>query len=220
MKTRILSEACFGVVAGLLGITGLAFPGHALAGDEPPAITILVANYSQASPAILASAESEAGRILEQSGLRASWIECSVGPSTISTQDPCQKAPEANGIRLRILPAPVLDKFQDSVFGFAVHPVLASVYYEFASRRARSDDAEFELPIILGCVMAHELGHLLLGSNSHSDKGIMLPRWEVNQVRQLMMGRLLFTPDQSNLMRLEARARAERQNLTSTSSAP
>ena len=75
---------------------------------------------------------------------------------------------------MRILPAPVLDKFQDSVFGFAVHPVLASVYYEFALRRARSDDAEFELPIILGCVMAHELGHLLLGSNSHSDKGIML----------------------------------------------
>ena len=93
---------------------------------------------------------------------------------------------------MRILPAPVLDKFQDSVFGFAVHPVLASVYYEFALRRAKRDDAEFELPMILGCVMAHELGHLLLGSNSHSDKGIMLPRWEVNQVRQLMMGTLLF----------------------------
>ena len=60
------------------------------------------------------------------------------------------------------------------------------------------------LPIILGCVMAHELGHLLLGSNSHSDRGIMLSRWEVNQVRHLMMGALLFTPEQSKLMRLEA----------------
>ncbi len=222
MKTRPLSGGNFGVMAALVGIVmGLALPVTALAGeDEPPMIRVLVANYSQASPTIVAAAEREAGRILGQAGVRTSWLECSVGPSTTNTQDPCRKAPEANGIRLRILAAPVLDKFQDSVFGFAVHPVLASVYYEFALRRARSDDAEFELPIILGCVMAHELGHLLLGSNSHSDNGIMQPRWEVNQVRQLMMGGLLFTPDQSRLMRLEARARSGRQNTMLSSSTP
>ena len=166
-------------------------------------------------PPSLAAAEREAERILGQAGLRASWLECSVGPSTVSTQDPCQKAPGLTASGCASFLAPVLDKFQDSVFGFAIHPVLASVYYEFALRRARRDDANFELPIILGCVMAHELGHLLLGSNSHSDRGIMLPRWEVNQVRQLMMGALLFTPEQSKLMRLEARARAERQSLAS-----
>ena len=221
MKTGPFSGASFGVTAALVGIMGLASAEPALGlDDEPPAITVLVANYSQASPAILAAAEREAGRILGQAGLRASWLECSVVPSTVSTQDPCQKAPEANGIRLRILAAPVQDKFQDSIFGFAVHPVLASVYYEFALRRSKRDDAEFEIPIILGCVMAHELGHLLLGSNSHFDRGIMLARWEVNQVRQLMMGTLLFTPEQSRLMRLEAQVRAERQNLTYSSSTP
>jgi len=217
MKTRLLAGASFGFMAAMIGAMGFASSETALASqDGPPAITVLVANYSQASPAILAAAEREAGRILGQAGLRASWLECSVVPSTVSTQDPCQGAPEANGIRLRILAAPVQDKFQDSVFGFAVHPVLASVYYEFALRRARRDDADFELPIILGSVMAHELGHLLLGSNSHFDRGIMLARWEVNQVRQLMMGTLLFTPEQSKLMRLEAQARSDRQNLTSS----
>jgi len=191
MKTRLLAGASFGFMAAMIGAMGFASSETALASqDGPPAITVLVANYSQASPAILAAAEREAGRILGQAGLQASWLECSVVPSTVSTQDPCQRAPEANGIRLRILAAPVQDKFQDSVFGFAVHPVLASVYYEFALRRARRDEADFELPIILGCVMAHELGHLLLGSNSHFDRGIMLARWEVNQVRQLMMGTL------------------------------
>ena len=97
--------------------------------------------------------------------------------------------------------------FQDTVFGFTVHPVLASVYYDYASRRAKSDDAEFEIPIILGCTIAHELGHLLLGTNSHSDTGIMQPRWEPNQFRQLMMGTLLFTADQSKLVREQARTR-------------
>ncbi|MGA9811808.1 MAG: hypothetical protein WBQ64_03465 [Terriglobales bacterium] len=217
MKTRLLGGISFGVLTGLVGIVGMALPAPTFAREnEQPTVTVLVANYSQASPAILAAAEREAGRILGRAGLRASWLECSVRPSTVTPQDPCRKAPQASDIRMRILPAPVLDKFQDSVFGFAVHPVLASVYYQFALRRARNDDAEFELPIILGCVMAHELGHLLLGSNSHSDKGIMQPRWDVNQVRQLMMGNLLFTPDQSKLIRLEARTRSERQSLASS----
>jgi hypothetical protein len=220
MKARILCGISFWVAAGLVGMMGLALPQPSFAGeDERPTITVMVANYSQASPAILAAAEREAGRILGQAGLRVSWLGCSVGPS-LAPQDICRRTPQATEIRLRVLPAPVLDKFEDSVFGFAIHPVLASVYYEFALRRARRDDADFELPVILGCVMAHELGHLLLGSNSHSDRGIMLSRWEVNQVRQLMMGALLFTPEQSKLMRLEAQVRADRQNLTYSSSTP
>ena len=175
--------------------------------------------FSQASPAIMARAEREAGRILGKAGMQAVWLECPVGPSTEAPQGP-QKAPEATDLRLRVLASPIQNKFQDTVFGFTVHPVLASVYYDYALRRAKSDDAEFEIPIILGCTIAHELGHLLLGTNSHSDTGIMQPRWEPNQFRQLMMGTLLFTADQSKLMRVEAQARVERQSLTLKSSTP
>jgi hypothetical protein len=168
-----------------------------------------------ASPAILAGAEREAGRILGRAGLQAVWLACPVGPSTPGPQTQCERAPEAADLRLRVLAAPVQNKFQDTVFGFTVHPVLASVYYEYAARRAKTDDAEFEAPIILGCAIAHELGHLLLGTNSHSDEGIMQPRWETTQFRQLTMGTLLFTTDQSKLMLVEAAARSARQNLTS-----
>ena len=106
-----------------------------------------------------------------------------------------------------MLTVPVQNKYEDSVFGFTIHPVLATVYYEYAVRRAKSDHAEFEIPIILGCVIAHELGHLLLGSNGRSGAGIMRPRWEPRHVRQLMMGTLLFTTEQSMLMRAQARTR-------------
>jgi hypothetical protein len=135
-------------------------------------------------------------------------LECPAVQSSADTQGPCQKAPpEATDIRLRILSAPVLDKFHNSVFGFAVHPVLASVYYEYVVRLAISDDTVFELPIILGCAIAHEIGHLLLGSNSHSGMGIMQRKWEREELRQAMMGRLLFTVNQSNLIQAEARRR-------------
>ena len=63
------------------------------------------------------------------------------------------------------------------------------------------------MPIILGCVIAHEIGHLLLGSNSHSVSGIMQGRWERRQVRQAVTGTLLFTPEQAKLIQAEAQTR-------------
>src|SRR5215831_12944272 len=33
------------------------------------------------------------------------------------------------------------------------------------------------LPPVLGAIIAHEAGHLLLGENSHSSAGIMRARW-------------------------------------------
>jgi len=210
MKKQRLAKLSFLTVLGLVGIMDLACPEAVLAGESNPSptITVQIYNYSQASPAILAKAEQEAGRILGKAGLQAVWLECPIGPSTPGSQTPCQKAHEATDLMLRVLASPIQNKFQDAVFGFTVHPVLASVYYEYAARRAKDDDAEFEAPIILGCTIAHELGHLLLGPNSHSDAGIMQPRWEPYQFRQLMMGTLLFTTAQSKLMREQAQTRS------------
>jgi hypothetical protein len=197
------------VAVGLTGITGLAFPEIAFASESDPSVTITVQvyNYSQASPAILSKAEREAGRILSKAGLQLVWLKCPVEPSAAGSQGLCQKTPEATDLRLRVLAAPIKNKVQDTVFGFAVNPTLASVYYDHAARLAKSDDAEFEAPTLLGCVIAHELGHLLLGTNSHSGKGIMQGRWGSNQFRQLMTGSLIFTTAQAQLMRAEARAR-------------
>jgi len=222
MKTRLVSGVSFAVIVGLIGIMRFAFPETAFAGenDPSPTITVQVYNYSQASPATLRGAEREAGRILGEAGLHAVWLACPVVPFTVGPQGPCQKEPVATDIRLRVLAAPIHHKFQDNVFGFTVHPVLASVYYGYAVRRAKSDDAEFEVPLILGCVIAHELGHLLLGPNGHSAGGIMQQEWGPKQLRLSLMGGLVFTSQQSELLRGAARARTERQNLTSTSSTP
>jgi hypothetical protein len=199
------------VVVGLVGVMALAFPEtiFASAGDPTPTIRVRVDNYTQASPAILAGAEREASRILGKAGLTTVWLDCPVGHSTAVPQDPCREPLEATDIVLRVISESTQNKFQDTVFGFAVHPVLASVYYEYAMRLAKSDDAEFELPVILGCVIAHEIGHLLLGQNSHSAAGVMQAQWERKQIRQAMTGTLLFTPEQSKQIRVEARARNE-----------
>ena len=54
---------------------------------------------------------------------------------------------------------------------------------------------------ILGNVMARELGHLLLGSNSHSGTGIMRAQWQGEELRRLSRGSLSFTSQQASHMR-------------------
>jgi len=194
---------------GLLSVVGVAFPVPVFANTPDPvlAIRVHVDNYSQASSTTLSRAEREAGSIFGEAGLRIVWLNCPVGSSPSVSGNPCQGPLEPTDIVLRIIPGPAKNTFQDPVFGFAVVPLVASVFYDYAVRRAKIDAAEFEVPILLGCVVAHEIGHLLLGLNGHSDSGIMQGRWERKQIRQAMTGTLLFTPEQAKLIQVETQRR-------------
>src|SRR6201987_769067 len=50
----------------------------------------------------------------------------------------------------------------DFAFGVAVSPGLASVFYGDAALMAERQQLTPELPLLLGCLIAHEIGHLLL----------------------------------------------------------
>ena len=212
-KGWLWSGVSFWCVVGLVGILGSAFPKTSCAADNGPSptITVQIYNYSQASPTILTAAEHEAGRILGKAGLGAVWLDCPVGMSTVKPEG-CQQSLEANhNIRLRVLAKATNHEFPEAVFGFTIPPVFVSVYFDTAVRHAKSADARFEIPLVLGCILAHELGHLLLGVNRHSGAGIMQPRWEPKQLQQIMMGTLLFTSEQSKFMREAARTRMDLQ---------
>jgi hypothetical protein len=53
---------------------------------------------------------------------------------------------------------------------------------------------------ILGHVIAHELGHLLIPGQVHTEQGIMRERWGRHQATQAAQGDLLFHPDHVKLM--------------------
>jgi hypothetical protein len=50
-----------------------------------------------------------------------------------------------------------------------------------------------EIGPILGSVIAHELGHLLLPQGSHSRTGLMSSNWDVHRAQQAAMGLLTFS---------------------------
>ena len=198
------------MVAGLVAIIGFVFPATGFAGKSDPeanlypVIKILVYNIAQAPPATLTGAEREAGRILLKAGVRASWFECPAGHSDAEGQDICQNGWGAiNSVGLRILVKPTAfdNRFQGDRSGFAIFPALASVYYDHKLRFV-GDDVGLGLPMILGCFIAHEVGHLLLGSNSHSKRGVMQAEWGERQIHQALAGDLLFTPEESQRIRV------------------
>jgi len=160
-KRSSLSGLSFVVALGLVGITAFAFPEPVFAGatGQGLRITVLVYNHG-ASTAIIAGAEHEAGRILGEAGLLPVWLDCLDRDSAAELQELCQKAREPIDVVLRVLPGHIQGRLQDTLFGFVFPPALASVYYEHAGRLASTNS---EISIVLGCAIAHELGHLLLG---------------------------------------------------------
>jgi hypothetical protein len=170
-------------------------------------VRIRVNNYAQASLPRLSRAKKEAGRVLGGAGLRIVWLDCVPEHPTDVLRDPCQKPLEATDIELRILSQPEQNEFPNTVFGFAKVPALATVYYNYVLHRTKGDNAESEAPILLGCIIAHEIGHLLLGPKAHSAGGIMQPRWEPKEIWQAIRDGLLFTSAQSKSMRVRVQER-------------
>jgi hypothetical protein len=61
--------------------------------------------------------------------------------------------------------------------------------------------AEFSAYQVLSHAMAHEIGHLLLGPNSHSRNGIMRAQWNRDDLRVIARASLRFTPEQTERLR-------------------
>jgi hypothetical protein len=55
--------------------------------------------------------------------------------------------------------------------------------------------------LLLGTIVAHELGHLLLGPNSHSPKGIMKPDFERADMTGIQLSGLQFNGRQRETLR-------------------
>ena len=61
------------------------------------------------------------------------------------------------------------------------------------------------LASLLGTVIAHELGHLLLPYDSHTSRGLMRAEWDHRQLKDMASGLLAFTPEQAELIRRRVR---------------
>jgi len=164
-----------------------SLPSFARPADSSEAtLTVLLFNNSLASPDTLTRTEEATDDIFRKSGIRLAWTDCPPMPGSVRARL-CRDESVPGEIRVRILDRQFRNYLPDNAFGFAVPPVWANVYYQPALRLARSfTNSESSVSVILSCLVAHEIGLLLLGPNAHAVDGIMTARWEVGQIQQAM----------------------------------
>jgi len=202
-------------VVGILVLfaSAVSRPSAAQTSATGAMVNVLVMNYSVAPSEVLVKAQAEASRIFARSGIELAWTYCPPRRSVVS--NPTCDSEAAGEIRMRVLGHQLNNVFQDSIFGFAIAPTFATVYYDSAHLLVETaSDSESYLPVVLGGLMAHEIGHLLLGENQHTVSGIMQARWDILQIQQLMKGALQFTPQQSLRMRNNIQVRAGPPSIT------
>jgi len=56
-------------------------------------------------------------------------------------------------------------------------------------------------PIVLGYALAHEIGHVLLRMDTHSDEGVMKARWNTSDFSWMQAHMLRFSDDDAEMMR-------------------
>lgn len=176
------------------------------AGSTTTQITVFVYNDAGVPLTVLQRAKQRAGSIFAHANLDVVWVNCLHAGAARDTQA-CHRVDLPEHLALRIIPD-ASTSTRDAVFGVAfLSPDGEGKSSDVFWKRAEDlhTTSNLDLGCILGSVMAHEMGHLLLGSNAHAVNGLMRARWEGEELRRIAMGTLLFTPQQAKLMRGKAR---------------
>lgn len=180
---------------------------------EPPRLTVSVHNDANVPASAMASAEVTASRIFRQAGLVVKWIVCSPAPDTTSEPIACSEAEFPSHLQVRIISQPRRNG-SSSTLGVSYLSADGTGCYSdifFARIINLHSSSGQDIGPILGHVIAHEIAHLLLGIDAHSPLGIMRARWDKKELLKASEGDLLFTEEQSQVMR--QRLSTERQAL-------
>lgn len=181
-------------------------------------LTLLVYNYAHIDRASLSQSEQVATAIFENVGVALSWEDCPLSVTLVRAYPACQSEVGTSDLVLKILPRSMAIKLPPTPgyepLGFARpcpegEPAcdLTVFYY----RIEQLAGAGYRPDRVLGCVIAHEMTHALVGPG-HSSEGIMRGTWSDRDLQRMSLGLLLdFTGEQAGKLRSAALRRAEPQ---------
>jgi hypothetical protein len=178
-------------------------------------LAVRVYDYAGVPGKVMTAAEDEARRLLHRAGIETEWSGCPKNPNERDRYPNCQEPLGEADVILHVMPQPV-EEYQVTSNGFGLtlqsgKGGIAEHVYVFYDRVKKTAGKVDQLPpaTLLGYVIAHEIGHLLLGPDSHSSRGIMRARWGREDLEQMQRGKLAFLEEQAAIMRarLEQRTR-------------
>jgi hypothetical protein len=146
---------------------------------------------------VLHRAKEEAAWLLKLACVVPIWVPCLV--VSVSNPTPCPLPVRA--IELHILSSPAANDFGEDTMGIAM-PHLgsgdhAAVFLSRVRETAARNVGIIDISDLLGYVMAHEIGHLLLHSTSHSSEGLMRAEFRPADLKKAGQRQLKLTPEQA-----------------------
>jgi len=194
----------------LNGASGIAQDQIGKEAAPPPAITVRVYAYAPVSSADLTAAETIASRIFRWTGVELTWIDCPQASREARQNPACQFRISPTEISVRLTAD--LPELGESVMGYSVpipppqHGCLAGIDLERVRRHLRRSP-DLTLGVLLGHAIAHEVGHLLLGTQGHSSSGLMQDHWGARELGLALNGVLNFSAPQAEAIRAGVQAR-------------
>ncbi len=174
--------------------------------EHPSAtITVRVYNRAQVSWSTLAGAEAKANNIFHQAAVDIIWVHCGHAGDISKDESSCSELADPIYPVLSLVnnfgPRPGVS---GETLGFAV----ASSGFAYISFDRISELMPYiaaSKSDVLGCLIAHEIGHLLLQTRGHTPLGIMHFPWSRHELRLANQPSLVFTPEQASAIRGMAR---------------
>lgn len=168
-------------------------------------LPLVVRVYDSAGvpPRVFEGARRSAGVTLASIGIEPIWRPCHVTG--------CISKPKPHEIEIRIVKATASS--ERGSLGFAAVDVverrgtLATVYLDRVDALALQ--AGVDRGELLGRAIAHEVGHLILGSVEHSPYGLMRATWRVDELRRNLSIDWRFSRSQGEELRRRLIARRE-----------
>lgn len=197
----------------LLFVGSGAFAAAHGPGTPNPSLTIKVYDFARVPPQAMARAQGVTTYLINMAGVETVWLNCHLPNDGVEGDAACRKH-GAGQVSVRILPRAMSEALAvpGHVFGVAAIPTgkqRGSQVYVFHHRvqELATQMREVDGSVLLGHVVAHEVGHLLLGSGSHSPGGLMAADWFKRDLRKLAQGGLLFTDDHRRRIHADVAAR-------------
>jgi hypothetical protein len=203
----------------LTGLSGAAARSATHPAEGEARVTVRVRDYAHVDAKTLAEAEQVAAGIFRKAAVETHWVEISQkGSEALTNMD----TKTLVNLQVHILPQEMANQLgmSDSVMGLAPGKgpdrQLVYVFYQCVRKLAQKQvlaetkgnvSVHATIAQILGEMMAHELGHILLNLPSHSQTGIMRGDWDLKDLADVAYGCLFFTRQQAEIMRADVQRR-------------
>ena len=173
-----------------------------LLGAEPEPsctrITVRTSNTVPLEEEVLERARAIVEHVFRRGGRDIAWIDCPLeGAASCTTP----RAPSEVSLRIFRRSERTRRATGESMAGLALPGEGAGIVHLYYDRLEAIGDGEgVSLELALGITIAHEIGHLMIGS-SHSSRGVMRANLGAGDWHDAAQGGLLFDREQTSTLR-------------------